>query len=296
VVLGHQLLQRFNLQFMKKIYALGFCLINICTLLLLESCADWEQPIQLPTSGGIKSSRVLLVEEFTGASCPNCPSGTAELNGIIDKYPDNIVAVGIHSNFLGAPATLGEVDLRTPEAQAIETFLGAWLGKPEAAFNRRKFNNQNGIRIGKPDTWITFVEQELKEINEAELKISNRYDSTTRELEITLTATALRTISKPIYIHALITESEISASQKNQTGVLKDYVHEHVLRKLLTPVAGDLLINSLEEGKSESKIFKYTLPAENKLWVAEHCSTVGYLSYSEQEKYVIQAAESKIKL
>ncbi|MBK6573194.1 MAG: Omp28-related outer membrane protein [Saprospiraceae bacterium] len=279
----------------QMIYILKFSFLYISLILFLNSCSDWEQPIQLPNSGGIKSSRVLLVEEFTGASCPNCPSGTAELKGIIDKYPDNIVAVGIHSNFLAAPATVGEVDLRTPEAQAIETFLGAWLGKPEAAFNRKKFNNQNGIRIGKPDTWITFVEQELKEVHEAELKISNKYDSTTRELQITLTATALLTIAKPIYIHALITESEISASQKNQTGILKDYVHEHVLRKLITPVAGELLINSLDVGKSVSKTFTYILPPQDRVWVAEHCATVGFISYAEQEKYVIQAAESKIK-
>ena len=62
----------------------------ISLILFLNSCSDWEQPIQLPNSGGIKSSRVLLVEEFTGASCPNCPSGTAELKGIIDKYPDTL--------------------------------------------------------------------------------------------------------------------------------------------------------------------------------------------------------------
>ncbi|MBK7231062.1 MAG: Omp28-related outer membrane protein [Saprospiraceae bacterium] len=262
--------------------------------ILIAACSDWEQPVVLPNQGGIQSSRVLLVEEFTGASCTNCPAGNAELVSIIDKYPNNVVVVGVHSNFLGNPAVAGEPDLRTKDAMDIETFLGTWFGKPEAAFNRRKFPNKSNIRVNRPDTWITFVEEELINAHIADLKLNITYDSLSRKVNITLVATALENINKPLFAHALITESEIFVTQLDLTGKIPNYRHEHVLRKLLTQVGGEKIADSLAKGQSASKSFEYTLPDENVLWVAKHCSAVGFISYDSSEKYVLQAAEGKI--
>ena len=103
--------------------------------LFLFSCNEWEECVALPISEKPTSGRVILIEEFTGAKCPNCPAGTQALEAILDKYPDNVVVVGVHSNFLANPAVTGDPKLSYPEAQAIENFLGLWVGKPEAAFN-----------------------------------------------------------------------------------------------------------------------------------------------------------------
>lgn len=260
----------------------------------MGSCSDWEQAVVLPNQGGIQSSRVLLVEEFTGASCTNCPAGNAELVTIIDKYPNNVVVVGVHSNFLGNPAVVGEPDLRTKDAQDIENYMGPVGAKPEAAFNRRKFPNKTNIRVGRPDTWITFVEEELGQAHVADLRLTIGYDSVSRKVNITLVATALENINKPLFAHALITESEIFVTQLDLNGKIPNYRHEHVLRKLLTQVGGEKIADSLAKGQSASKSFEYTLPDENVLWVAEHCSAVGFISYDSSEKYVLQAAEGKI--
>ncbi|MBK9271057.1 MAG: Omp28-related outer membrane protein [Saprospiraceae bacterium] len=269
-----------------------FLLLSLLGLFL--SCSDWEQMVLIPNQGGIASSKVILVEEFTGASCTNCPAGNAELVSIIDKYPNNVVVVGVHSNFLGNPAVAGEPDLRTKDAQDIETFLGTWFGKPEAAFNRKKFPNKTNIRVNRPDTWITFVEEELKQSHLADLKINITFDSSSRKLQVTLTATAVENIDKALYAHAMITESEIFVTQLDLTGKIPNYKHEHVLRKLLSQVGGDKMADKLSKGESAIKVFDYTLPDENILWVAEHCTAVGFISFDSSEKYVLQAAEGKI--
>ena len=241
---------------------------------LFMACNEWEQMVALPLSEKPSSGRVVLIEEFTGAKCPNCPAGTKALEAIADKYPDNVVVVGVHSNFLANPAVTGDPKLSYPEAQDVENYLGAWLGKPEAAFNRKKFTNQSNIRIGKPDTWIVYVEEELKLIPAANLLISRKYSDATRELTI-----ELKTIAK----------------QNSSNGNIPNYNQKHVLRKVITPIPGDKIADNLVSGQEVIKEYKYTLPTDAVLWKSENCSVVAFLSFDESNKTILQAAEIKVK-
>ncbi|MEP7195061.1 MAG: Omp28-related outer membrane protein [Saprospiraceae bacterium] len=277
---------------MKK-YFFNFILISS---LLFNSCADWEQKTEIISSGNINTERVVLVEEFTGASCPNCPVGSAEIENITNKYPNNVVVLGLHSRFLAQPVKAEDPDLHTTDADNIEKFLGNYQGKPEASIDRKVFGGKSDIRIGKPDTWITYVEEELKKETEARLKIEHSYNETTRELNIKVIATALKDLNFPIAIHVAITESEIHTAQKNNTGVIDDYTHQHVLRKLLTSaLGGDVLISSLSKSNIASKEYKFTIPIDSKLWRVDNCNIVAFISKDQNTKEVIQASEASIK-
>jgi hypothetical protein len=266
-----------------------------CALaLFMFSCSEWEQPVPIPDSGGIKSERVILIEEFTGASCTNCPAGSAELKAILDKYPDNVVVVGLHSKFLSAPADPADPNLFTDDAENIEIFLGRGA-KPEAAFNRNLFPENRNIRISRPDTWNTFVDRELKASHQADLRISVDFDSSSRKMSMTLTAIARQDINEPVHAHAVVTESGISITQLSLTGKIPNYIQQHVLRKALTPVGGVKIADSMKTGESVSKSFEFVLPPQdNKLWIAKNCAAVGFISLGESKKYVLQAAEAKL--
>ncbi|MBK7357912.1 MAG: Omp28-related outer membrane protein [Saprospiraceae bacterium] len=276
---------------MKKIL---FILISISVLL---SCSDWEVEIPLNnnTTPPEKTKRVVLIEEFTGASCVNCPKGIAQTTAIRNAYPDNVVVVAVHSNFLGAPATAGQVNLRTPDAQAIEAFLGSWFSKPEAAFNRKYDDANQTYRYGSPDSWRGIVEEELKKDPMVELIIDKSFNETTRELKVTLKVKGLVAISKPLHIHCGITESEIIADQLDNTGKLIDFVHNHALRKMLSPIPGDKIADGIAVNQALEQEYNFTLPIDNILWKPEHCEIFAYVSLDETEKYILQAAEVKLK-
>jgi len=210
-----------------------------------------------------------------------------------------LVVMGIHSNFLAVPVKAGDPNLRNADAQAIEKFLGNWLGKPEASINRKLFSpGASNIRIGKPDTWNSFVDRELALPPEIELNISNSFDATTRMLKTTLTATAKKIITEAVHLHVAITESKIVADQKDNripSGVIENYVLQHALRKLLTDVKGDRIADSMSEGEKIVKEYTFVLPTDAVLWVAENCSVVAFVSQDEIKKYVYQAAEAKVK-
>lgn len=271
-------------------YRLTFFLFTIC--LTLIACHEWEQLVPIPDTRVTDSRRVVIIEEFTGTSCPNCVNGILQTENIAEFYPDNVVVIAVHSNFLGAPASPGQTDLRTKDAQDIEVFLGgALFGKPEAAFNRLYDNTNKSYRYGPPDVWKTYVDEELKKPLQAELNISTIYDSVTRELNITLNVVGLENLGEVLHLHCGITESNIVADQLDNFEIIEDFIHNHVLRKLITPVSGEKIADQLTKDKSINKTYNFILPVDPVLWQAENCAVFAYVSLDETKKYILQAAE-----
>lgn len=259
------------------------------------SCSDWEQEIQIPDTKITDSKRVVVIEEFTGASCVNCPAGIAASAAVLDLYPNNVIVIGVHSKFLAQPATAGQVDLRAPDAQLIEAFLGSWLAKPESAINRLYDDANQTYRYGTPDSWQSIVEAELKKAPKIDLSISGVYDENSRELIVKLTMNALEAINEAVHIHCGITESNIIADQLDNFSKLIDFNHTHVLRKMLSPIPGEKIADVISSGQSFTKEYRFTLPQDAILWKAENCSIFAYVSLNENKKYILQAAEKKVK-
>lgn len=269
-------------------------LFIVVAAMFLSSCE--EKMVIIPDFTAPQSDRVILMEEFTGASCPNCPAGTEQTENLLSLFPDNLVAVGIHSDFLAFPAKPGELDLRVPAANEIETFLGEWRSKPEAAFNRKVFSNrgEDHIRVRTfPDAWINFIQDELETFARVYVDIESHYDESSRQVDIIVTATAQEKIESGDYrVNVMITESGITTSQKDGGNIISDFVHKHALRALLTDVGGDGLFTSLGSGVERKANFSFVLPDEEVMgwWIPENCSVIAFIT-DGATKEVLQAAE-----
>ncbi len=57
-------------------------------LIILLSCE--EIPIIIADPVIPDSEKVVLIEELTGASCPNCPKGSAAIENILTKFPGRV--------------------------------------------------------------------------------------------------------------------------------------------------------------------------------------------------------------
>jgi thiol-disulfide isomerase/thioredoxin len=261
------------------------------------SCSDWEQMVAIPKTRVTDSNRVVIIEEFTGTTCPNCPAGIAQSEAIYEIYPDNVIVIAVHSNFLAAPASPAkkQPDLRNPDAQAIEVFLnGALFGKPEAAINRLYDNTNNSFRYGLNE-WKPLVDAELIKPLQVDLGISTNYDDATRELNVTLNITGIEAINEPIHLHCGIVESNIVADQLDAFNIIEDFVHKNVLRKMITPIPGKKIADIISPGQTISEPVNFILPIDSVLWVAENCTVFAYVSLGANKKYILQAAEAPVK-
>ena len=75
--------------------------ILLFTIVFLVSCEEQKKVIEPFVPSG---NRVVLIEEFTGKGCTQCPKGSRELENLLTLFPDNLVAVSIHAGPFANPA------------------------------------------------------------------------------------------------------------------------------------------------------------------------------------------------
>jgi hypothetical protein len=238
--------------------------------------------------------RVVLIEEFTGKGCTNCPKGSRELENLLSLYQDQLVVVSIHANFFADPHwfPIGQYDLRTDEGEELFNFLGPNYGYPAGVINRRKYNNdfQQAVNV-----WSGLVEQEAQAEPLVEFTIVRTYDATSRHLHLMIEGRAKSDIPDETRISIMITEDGIVDAQDvfEEGGIVEDYVHNHVLRDMLTPYDGQILDAALASAEEFAVEFSYTLPDHI---IAEAAHVIAFISLNTTsgDVTVLQAGVSGI--
>jgi hypothetical protein len=94
--------------------------------------------------------RKILLEDYTGHTCGNCPRAAEQTELLINNYCDHIVPISIHVGFFAEPYPTGEFtyDFRTDVGNYFdETFGISTAGLPNGMVNRTIYN---GSPIAKP--------------------------------------------------------------------------------------------------------------------------------------------------
>ena len=79
---------------MKKIYFLSL----LAAALLLISCDEVSSSKRLIYVEPPEVGRAVLIEDYTGQYCVNCPKASQEIERLLEQYGDTtVIAVAIHS-------------------------------------------------------------------------------------------------------------------------------------------------------------------------------------------------------
>lgn len=274
-------------------------LFIILAVIFLQACE--EKPVTIPEFQEIETGKVVLIEELTGVSCPNCPTGSKTVEAIADKYNDNIIVVGIHGDFLSEPITKegyeSKYDLRTDAGKFLEGYLAPWISKPCAYFNRVKKESDDffGNSAGGGE-WFSRAEEELNRDQVIGLNLTPEYDQDSRKLKLKVIVDPLVDLQGDYYVSVMITENNIIDSQKDADKIKTDYHHKHVLRDMITAYEGDPVGTSFSEDVNVELNFEYTLPESNGgIWKPKDVSAVVFISdLTGSSKEILQAAEVHI--
>jgi hypothetical protein len=265
------------------VYAIAFCIIALSLL----SCEEQKRVIEpfVPTG-----DRVVLLEEFTGKGCTNCPKGSREIENLLTLFPDNLVAVSIHAGFFANPDLfpIGQYDLRAPQAQELYNLLGPNLGYPAGVVNRTLVNGD--MQIGA-NQWSSAISRELQTPPAVELSIVKEYNPISRELSVSVTGIAKQDLSGDLRLSVMLTESGIVDAQDDQEfgGIDPNYVHKHVLRTMLTPVNGVAVGTSFISGQPFTQTFSITLEPN---WNADEMEIIAFVSNVQGSVFPVLQAVS----
>ncbi len=234
-----------------------------------------------------EQKRQVLIEEFTGVRCVNCPAGSALIQDLLGQHGHRLIAVSIHSGGdWEIPLPESNYDFSSPEADEIQNLLGPALFWPTATVNRTKFEGQFGRLIVKED-WPGFITQELAIDPKVKIAITPSFNSGNRNLDLEVKLFVQENILEDdVRLSVYITENDIEDAQKDNSGIVLDYVHKHVFRDAITNPSGDLITESLAANAEITKNFSMTVPAD---WVADNCEVVAFVSLGGADKNVLQA-------
>lgn len=180
-------------------------------------------------------TKKVLVEEFTGEWCVNCPDGALYLSNIMTKYPTQVISAGVHQGDW----------LEISQLTALSNHLGGVAGYPRAAINRvpatNTSNGQDGMVVYSRGNWESNVARLID--------VSGKTGKTGLAIETALNGDKLNVTvhcgykaneTRDTRLTVYIIENDITA--RNQIGATTTpYIHKHALRKVVTAATGDAI-------------------------------------------------------
>lgn len=270
-------------------------IIALCAVAALAACEVIPEGERYEPVVVGETRRVVLLEEFTGVRCTNCPKAAQVAHSLLSQYPDNLVVVGMHgtnTTSFGDPFE-GEQDFRIAEtAEYFEAFGGTpTQGYPCGMVNRAVSDNaidEGGILLNY-DVWATEVVRALTvpPVADITMELTSGEAQDDSVVTVAVSVEALEAVSHPISLVVELVEDNIVGTQIDGGVENHEYVHNHVLRTVVNGTWGESFTMPAVGEISSPKEFEITV---RKPWVKENCSVVAYLYNSETRGDVMQAA------
>lgn len=233
---------------MNKLYIL------LALLPLFFSCdhideADRLIEVKIDDTGETTIYKNILIEDFTGQRCVNCPKGSQAIEQLQESdFGSRIVAVGIHSGPFGKNAS--GTKLLSLATQTGCDYFDYWKveAQPGALINRQKPVLYNVL------DWTTEVGKQLSA--KANLAIAAEAKVNGSNIDITVSEKAIENVAGKLQVWVIednIVDIQTMPDARDENpdwtgGNKRDYVHNHVFRTSVNdPMGDDFSINKDEE-------------------------------------------------
>ncbi len=252
----------------------------------------------------------ILIEDFTGVSCANCPRAHETIIFLKSNNLGRIFSIANHplnatlktlTEPINKPPHVSKQDFRTQEANLLYGYLGSNDHIPVGSINRKLYDGEAKMLLND-NLWSNYVTKELTQstsvVNIDTLSIV--YNASIKSVIIDLKLVYTQTIPDSQYITVDIVENKIiDLQEKFDNGdvlFIDDYQHDNVLRKVITGVYGDLLKAKLDAGRVFRKRYIYKPTSEElKNWNTDNLTVIAFVHGNATKKDVIQVKAVSVK-
>lgn len=262
----------------KYIYSFVCCIAAI-----LAACDDVDRLedrfIPLPQ---VEAKRKVLLEEFTGQRCVNCPTAHLMINDLKTQYGENFIPVGIHAtSAFGLSEEASPLGLMNSEGDAYAKHWNA-NALPCGIIDRT-----SGLL--DYDKWAAYIRTEMEKEPKLNIEVTAEMDTLSSDLDslIRIEVKLLPLTGVTGKLQLWITESEIYAPQVDGSNYIMDYQHNHVFRACVNGAWGTDM--TLQPNIYTASEYSYKI---KKHWNRKKLSVVAFL-YNNNEG-VLQAEECDV--
>ncbi len=299
---------------MKKVFGS----IVLAAIFVLNGCKEIGPPIVLqapPVVKGTKPSGLIsdstyietsipaadvkrvMIEEFSGQHCPNCPKGHEAVDQLIATNPGLISSATLHTSFFSPQSDpIAPVDFRTSFSTDIINDYGAGaIGIPCAMMDRVLFSGQSSTALLSPTSWSGFVATELAKTSYVNIKLNSFWDAPINQDSVTVELHFTSASSDNINLSLMLTEDNIIAGQDSTGIILPNYTHNRILRTMLTPSTGINITPSKVAGRVVIYKFRSDVIDTSK-WKLNNLKLIAFVHKQNIGVYdIIQVSEKKVQ-
>ena len=229
---------------------------------------------------GVAPVQCAYVEKYTGPKCPNCPAADVTLDAAHQQYGERLVLVSVnHPTGQGIPFP-NQPDMRTDDGTTWDKYWGI-NAIPAAYINRRTAMQYSGSMTNiTADIGSAIAESPVVGVSVA---------ATDASIEVNLVFA--QSYTDPLTLTLAVVEDSLVYRQINGDEIVDDYVHNHMLRDVITDVWGADVDCTGAAGEARKGTLSYTLPAGV---VKANCHIVAFVS-DKQSRQVLNSASCEIK-
>lgn len=248
-------------------------------------------------NGGIENDtanqviRKIVIEEYTGFKCTNCPDGARKIAELMGVFGDTLIPISIHAGSFSVPAEEGGhsyvTDFRTDAGNEYnDFFLGAGAGYPNAVVARTKYDGSN---YSPPiNSWKTTVQDEIDASSSSSppsIFLTSFFSVESRLVLVKANVTFKDATSNNHRIVFLCIEDDIVDVQLDGGTFVEDYIHKHVLRGSMDLTNGELINdNSVSAGDKFDAESSYFQLGDS--WDSENIEIVALLINTDNAEIV----------
>jgi thiol-disulfide isomerase/thioredoxin len=281
-------------------------------VLLITACDKIKNPIEIrdtvvgktfitKSNKNVSGFYKVLLEDYTGATCGNCPKAAHVADTLAIQYGNKIVVVAVHAggyavpelphypNYYGTPA--GETWFKN---QPIG-FGFATAGNPNGMINRKIYPGNNLI-VAYTKWKSTVPYALLNDPFRVKLDVTTNYDPDVRALNTNIMATFLSDYPNDVKLSALLLEDDIDGHQKDYRyfpDLDTTYVFHDMLRASLKDTWGDILKTAPIYQDDIDSLSYQGFPVDSKY--NDKKLSVVVFAYDAQTLEVLQVEKVKIR-
>jgi hypothetical protein len=276
---------------MKKIHFIYL----FFALIIFQSCDKIDGPYTIPVPAKDWYGKRILIEDYTGHTCINCPAAALIATNLKTLYGDKVVVMSVHAGFFAKPSVppFDTNDFRTEAGVAWDQFFGnANAGNPNGLINRVGYPTNS--HIISPSAWASKVDSLIRDLPDLDITITPSYNPATRTLNGQVKTKFLKTIKRKLKLQIVVTQDSIVAPQKDQSlGNIINYVHRHMLRKSVNGNWGSDLTDGTSYTPLDTELSQNMFLVFDPAWYGKRFSVVAFV-YDDITKEVLQVAEKEL--
>lgn len=254
---------------------------------ILAACNEVKEGDRYIDMPAIEVKRSVLIEDFTGQNCPNCPTAHLYIEELEQQYGDAVIPVSIHAGGLSYPITNKRRNGLATETGNIYDGALPTHNYPAIVVDGHSSTVYNGV----DNEWVNAVRNALQTdvAVELECRATHHTDADgVKRLSISTEIKPYADYSGKLQLW--IIENDIVAYQSTLTGAITDYVHQNVFRAAANGTWGQPL--SLAANVYSTVDNTYTISGEwEETWDLDHLAIVAFI-YNDSG--VAQATRAKV--